>query len=396
MELRVAENASKVLYAVREIARYAKQREKEGKSLISLSVGDPLKCDFSVPKHMVDAYRDALSAGKNSYAFSSGIDEAREAVAKQALSKGIKNISADNVLITNGVTEGITLAMQALLNPGENILLPSPSYALYESMAVKLGAEVHYYELDEENDWRPNVGDMKLKIDDKTRAIILINPNNPTGAVFGKEVLKQIVSLAAEKKLPIIADEVYDQLVFDGENVSIASLTDEVPVLTFNSLSKNYLATGWRTGWMIQSNIDPKSNFAVSLNNLADARLCIGTPQQFAIKAALEGPQEHIKEIVAKMKERAKITVERLNAIDGISCVAPKGTFYAFAKLESDVYGDDKQFVLDLIDKAGVVVVHGSGLGEKPGTKHFRVAYLPQPDVLHEAYDRIENFMKSL
>ncbi len=238
---------------------------------------------------------------------------------------------------------------------------------------------------------------MRKKINDKTRGILLINPNNPTGAVYGKRVIQQAIDLAGEKNLPIISDEIYSELLFDGEeHIPTASLTYDVPIITFNGLSKNYLAPGWRVGWLVENNIDPKSAFAATINNLVDARLCSPTPPQFAIKAALEGPQNHIHETVRKMQERRDITFQRLNNIKGVSCVKPRGAFYAFPQLTTSAYSSDEQFVLDFLHKEGVVVVHGSGFGQKAGTMHFRVVFLPPPELLHSAFDKLEKFMEML
>ncbi len=397
VDIRVSERAAKVRYAVRNIARKAKELEKQGKKMLYLNIGDPGKYDFAVPQHVVDACVNAMNNMKNYYGFSSGVDEAREAIARYAGRRGLKSVSAENVTVTTGVSEAVDVVMNALLNIGENVLCPAPNYPLYEAVANKIGAKVNFYYLNEEDGWQPDAEDMRSKVDDKTRAILLINPNNPTGAVYSKKILKEVVGLAAERKLPIISDEIYDQLLFDGEeHVATGSLTDEVPVITFGGLSKNYFATGWRVGWIVLSNLDAKGSFSSVINNLVDARLSSPTPAQFAVKAALEGSKEHLVVGIKKMQERRNITFKKLNEISGLSCVKPKGAFYAFPKVESEKYKDDEQFVLDLLNKEGVVVVHGSGFGQKEGEKHFRIVFLPQADMLNEAYDRIERFTESL
>lgn len=396
MDIQVSTHASKVRYAIRNIARKAKELEKQGKKILYLNIGDPGKYDFPTPKHLLDACSKALYDQQNYYAFSSGTDEARQAIARTASRNRFNDVSAENIVITTGCSEGVDIVMNTLLNPGENLLMPRPSYPLYEAVANKIGAESIFYDLDESNNWQPDTEDVRKKITTETRGILLINPNNPTGGVYSRNILKKVVDIAAEKKLPIISDEIYDHLLFDGEqHIPAASLTSEVPVITFNGLSKNYLATGWRIGWIIQSNIDSKSSFATTINNMVDARLSSPTPPQFAIKPALEGPQEQIKETITKMQERRDITFKRLNEIPGINCVKPKGTFYAFPSLTSTRYGTDEQFVLDLLEKEGVCFVHGSGFGQKPGTKHFRVVFLPPPPILNEAFDKLEQLMKS-
>ncbi|MBI2672461.1 aminotransferase class I/II-fold pyridoxal phosphate-dependent enzyme [Candidatus Woesearchaeota archaeon] len=394
MDISVSGHTEKIKYAVRNIARRAKELEKQGKRILYLNIGDPAKYDFKVPGHIVNAHCEAICADKNYYGFSSGVDEAREAIAKDCRKKGFKNLSLENIIITTGISEGIDILLNVLLNPGDNILAPSPNYPLYDIVANKIGAQVVPYYLDEENEWQPDIRDMKRKINDRTKAILVINPNNPTGAVYKKETLQQIIELAAERKVPIISDEIYDKLLFDEEiHIPLASMTDEIPVITFNGLSKNYLAPGWRIGWIIESNINPRSQFAATMSNMVDARLSSPTPAQFAIKAALEGSQDNLASTISKMQERRNIAYERLNKLNGISCVKPKGAFYAFPRINSDKYGTDEEFALGLLQNEGVVVVHGSGFGQKPGTKHFRLVFLPKPDILHEAFDRIERFV---
>ncbi len=396
MDIPVSRNAAKVTYAVRNVARRAQELERQGRKLIYLNIGDPGKYDFPAPRHMLDACSAALYGNKNYYAFSSGVDEAREAIARSARKKGIAQVSSENVAVTTGVSEGVDIVLQTLLNPGENILAPVPNYPLYHAVATKIGASIAPYPLREDDGWQPDADELRRSVTEKTRAILLINPNNPTGGVAGRKTVQQVVDIAGERGIPIISDEIYDQLLYDGAaHVPAASLTTDVPVFTFNGLSKNYLAPGWRAGWIIESNIEPSSACASTINNLLDARLCSPTPPQFAIKAALEGPQEHLAQTVAKMQERATITFERLNAITGVSCVMPRAAFYAFPCITSTKHADDKQWVLELMEREGVVVVHGSGFGQQKGTMHFRVAFLPQPDILHEAYDRIERFMQT-
>lgn len=393
MNILVSSRVQKVKYAVRNVARAAHELEKKGRKLLYLNIGDPGKYDFPTPPHILDACRDALYAQQNYYAFSSGVQEAREAIARSVRVQKI-SVSPEQVVITTGVSEGIDIVMQILLNPGENILMPLPNYPLYEAVAHKIGAEPHFYSLDEENGWEPDIDDVRTKITPKTRAILLINPNNPTGGVYRRKTVKALVDVAAEHNLPILSDEIYDHLLFDGEvHIPTASVTCDVPVITFNGLSKNYLAPGWRVGWMTLNNIQPTSTFAAAVNNLVDARLCSPTPPQFAIKAALEGPQNHVKGMVRKMQERGGIIFKWLNEIDGLSCVKPRGAFYAFPRIEKKKYPTDEQFVLELMKQQGVVVVHGSGFGQKAGTQHFRIVFLPPPDVLHRALDKVEKFM---
>ena len=386
-----ARRTENVTYAVRDIVVLAKKTAATGKEMMWLNIGDPLKYDFATPQHMIDAVSKAMSEGFNGYSNSSGIDEALGAIRKRAESQGIKNIQ--DVVITNGGSEAIEICLTSILNPGDNILTPLPGYPLYEAIINKLEGEEIGYTLDEENDWQPNVADMEAKINDRTKGIVLINPNNPTGSVCSRETLMQIVELARKHNLVIYSDEIYDKLLFDdAEHISIASLADDICFVTFNGISKNYMAPGWRIGWAIMSG--PKElceDYVEAVNKFTRARLCSNHPMQFAIAPALDGPQDHIKEAIVKLEKRRDICVNKLNAIDGISCVAPKGAFYAFPKIERDV--DDKKWVEGLIEETGVVTVHGSGFGV-PG--YFRIVLLPDESTLEKACNAIAKYMTTI
>jgi alanine-synthesizing transaminase len=377
----------KITYAIRDVVVEAKKLEKLGKKIIYLNIGDPLKYDFETPKHMIEAIEKNWHKS-SSYAFSQGLLEAREAVAKRAFKKGVK-ITADDVVMTSGGSEGISMALGALLNPGENVLTPRPNYPMYNAISYYLEAEINEYELNEENDWQPDIEDMRNKINEKTKGIVLINPNNPTGAVYTKETLLKVIELARENNLVILSDETYDEILLDDDEFhAIAKLSEDIPVLTMGTLSKNYLCPGWRVGWMYFSG-HGISEYAEAVNQLARARLSISNPMQFAVKPALEGPQDHIKEMNDKLRKRRDITYNRLNSIPGISCVKPRGAFYAFPKLELDI--PDKKFVMDLLHKEQVLFVFGSGFNKE---KHFRVVFAASEEALTEAYNRLERFVK--
>jgi alanine-synthesizing transaminase len=303
---------------------------------------------------------------------------------------GGKGIKAEDCLVTTGVTEGIDLAISALINPGENIMLPSPGYPVYISIANKIGIGAVEYNSVEENGWQPDLDDIKKKVNPKTRAIVVINPNNPTGALYDRKTLEEIIEIANEHNLVIFADEIYDRLVFDGKHIPIGSIAGDVPVLTFNGLSKNYLCPGWRIGWMIFSLGMEKYKQAVF--QLARARLSSPTPFQYAIATALEN-NSHLAEVNRKLKERGDYTYKRLNEIQGISCVKPKGAFYAFPKIETGI--EDKKFVMGLLYKKHVLTVYGTGFGyDKPD--HFRIVFLPDMEILKKAYDGIEEYIREL
>ena len=381
----------RIAYAIRDIVCVAQRRKQEGGDLIYLNIGDPIQYDFRTPLHMIEATYKAMLKHYTGYSDSEGVPESIEAIKKEARKKGIEPYE---VLITTGASEAIDFALSALVNSGENVLVPSPGYPLYNALLARLVGEPRPYILNEENGWQPDIDHMASQIDEKTRAIVLINPNNPTGAVYSEDTLRQVVELAKKHNLVILSDEIYDKLILNGApHISPASLDKEVPVVTFNGLSKCYLAPGFRVGWAIISG-DPEivADYTEAMKKLARARLCASHPKQFAIPKALNGNQEHIKDTIEKLKRRRDLTVERLNAIPRISCQKPNGAFYAFPKLDIDE--SDKDFVIKLIKETGVVAVHGGGFGELPKTPHMRIVFLPPENILNEAYDRLEKFMR--
>ncbi|MBN2431368.1 MAG: aminotransferase class I/II-fold pyridoxal phosphate-dependent enzyme [Acidobacteria bacterium] len=381
-----------VAYAIRDIAVEAEKLRKEGIRVLPLNIGDPLKYDFKTPRHMIEAVYRSMMEQNNGYAPSIAMDDAEAALHREAKRKRIPNLRS--LFVSIGASEGIELCLTALVNPGENVLMPYPGYPLYTAVMQKLEAEIRPYYLDEENGWQPDVADMEARIDAHTRAICLINPNNPTGALYRKEVLLDVIALARRHRLVLFSDEIYDRLVFDGlEHVSTASLADDVAFVTFGGLSKNYLVPGWRMGWtFISGPAELVADFDEAVHKFVRARLCASAPMQAAIVPALEGPQDHLPDVVARLTQRRDYTIERLNAIPGLSCVKPEGAFYAFPKM--DVPIPDKEFVVRLLREQHVLVVHGSGFGQKPGTQHFRVVTLPDMATLESAYDKLEVFMR--
>jgi len=341
---------------------------------------------------MIEAAYKAMLDNQCGYSPSSGIKPAVDAIERYASSKGIKNIQ--DIFVTTGGSEAIELILTSLLNEGENILTPSPGYPLYTAVIAKLQAEENPYYLDEENDWQPDLDDIRSKINDKTKAIVLINPNNPTGSNCDKKLLEDLVELAMEHNLLILADEIYDKLLFDGrKHVSIASVNPDCPVITFNGLAKNYIGPGWRIGWGIISGSKSKlKDLVEAVNRLLRARLCANHPLQHAIPVALDGDDAHLPPTMEKLHKRRDLTYEMMNAIDGISCVKPGGAFYAYPKIE--IEGSDDDWVKGLIKETGVVVVPGQGMGQVPGTKHFRIVFLPPENILEKAYNQIGEYMK--
>ncbi|MEW6295057.1 MAG: aminotransferase class I/II-fold pyridoxal phosphate-dependent enzyme [Candidatus Diapherotrites archaeon] len=384
-----AKRTKKIRYAIRDLVVLARKFP----DVIYLNIGDPNIYDFRTPEHLIQAVSNAMHENKNGYAPSEGIPEAREAVAKEARENGIQ-IEAKDVLITTGASEGIEMALTALLDKGQEFLVPSPGYPLYDAVLNKIQAKPVNYFLNEENKWQPDVEDIKSKITGKTRGLLLLNPNNPTGSVCEKETVKALTDLAQEKNLVLFSDEIYNKIVYEKKHYFTAGLSNEAPVLTFNGLSKAYLVPGWRIGWI--EFFDPKNiipEYIEGIHKIARARLSANHPLQYAIKPALEGSQEHLKEMNSKLKERAEFTFRRLNEIEGISCVKPEGAFYAFPSIKVK---NDEQFVKKFLRKEKVLLIHGSGFGQKPGTAHFRIVYLPSIPILEDAFNRLERFMGKL
>ena len=391
VKIKPAVRTEKITYAVRDIVVLANEVAKSGKEMLYLNIGDPNLYNFAPPRHMVDATYDAMLRNKNGYSPSSGIKEAVDAIGGEAERKGIKNIH--DIFVTTGASEAIELALTALVNLGENVLTPTPGYPLYTAISSKLQAFENPYYLNEENGWQPDIEDIKNKINDKTKAIIIINPNNPTGSNSDYETLKKLVDLAVEKNLVIFADEIYDKLLFDGKkHTSIASINPDASVITFGGLSKNYMVPGFRIGWgVVSGQKEVLKDYIEAINKMLRARLSANHPEQYGIKPALQGDQSHLTVAMEKLHRRRDMTFEMLNAVEGISCVKPEGAFYAFPKIELNKQSDN-HFVAELIKETGVVVVPGTGFGQVPGTNHMRAVFLPQDDVLEKAYKKIGEF----
>jgi alanine-synthesizing transaminase len=390
--IKPADRTENIIYAIRDIVVLANEVAKSGKEMLYLNIGDPNIYDFEPPKHLIEATHKAMLENKNGYAPSSGISSAIKSIEKEAAKKGIENVL--DVFVTTGASEAIDICLTALVDEGENVLTPSPGYPLYTAIASKLRMIGNPYFLNESNGWLPDVEDMKSKINDKTRAIILINPNNPTGSLYTKDNLQQILDLAVEHNLVIFADEIYDKLIFDGKkHISIASLNKNASVITFGGLSKNYMVPGFRIGWgIVSGQREILKDFIDAINKILRSRLSANHPEQYGITPSLEGDQGHLTLALEKLTKRRDLTVEMLNAIPGISCVKPEGAFYAYPQLHMEQ--KDSHFVSELIKETGVVVVPGSGFGQVPGTQHFRVVFLPNEQILEKAYKNIGSFFE--
>jgi alanine-synthesizing transaminase len=384
-----AHRTENVKYAIRDITVLASQVAKTGKEMLYLNIGDPNVYDWKTPRHIIEATYKAMLENYNGYAPSSGIASAVKAIEEEANRKGIDNVI--DIFVTTGGSEAIELCMTALLNPGDNFLMPTPGYPLYTAVESKLDAHPNPYYLDEKNGWQPDVEDIKSKINDRTKAIVLINPNNPTGSVCKKETLLKIIDIALEHDLIIFADEIYDKLVFDGaEMVSIASLNKDVSCITFCGMSKNYVVPGWRLGWgIVSGRQNILKDYDEAINKLLRARLSANHPEQLGLVAALTGDQSHLPEMNRILQKRRDITLDIIKHIDGIDVVKPQGAFYAYASVDVD---DDTKFCNELLKETGVVVVPGSGFGKKPGSNYFRYVILPDENTLERGFKKIAEF----
>ena len=379
-------------YAIRDITIHARRYEKSGRKIIYLNIGDPVKYDFPTPDHIKKALIDAISNDFNYYADSEGILELRQAIVKKESLKGL-SITVEDVLVTNGISEGLDMVAASIVEPNSEILMPGPYYPPYASYVKFYGGKPIEFRLTE--DGTPDLDDIKSKITSKARALCIINPNNPTGEVFNSKNLKQLIDVAAEHDMYIICDEIYDKLVFDQEFTGIGKVAKDAAVILLNGFSKVYLMTGWRCGYIcMNSECQKLENIRSNIPKLARVRIAANLPVQKAAVAALQGPQSYIDKNVSKLKKRRDLVVKRLNEIDGISCKLPNGAFYTFPKILLNGWKDDKDFVLDLLNKTGILTVHGSGFGEL-GKGHFRIVYLPNEQVLQEAMDELSNFINS-
>ena len=372
---------------------------KEGISVLRLNTGNPATFGFKMP----DSVKNALLNNADKavgYCDLKGMPEARRAICEYHKSKGIQDITPDDVYIGNGVSELVSMALTALLNDGDEILIPSPSYSLWTNSAYIAGGKPVFYTCDEQSDWFPDIDDMRSKITSRTRAVVIINPNNPTGAVYPKEVLEQIIDLAREHDLVIFSDEIYDRLLMDGvEHISTASLAPDRLVITMNGLSKSHVICGFRCGWMVISGAKGKADdYLEGIFQMAAMRLCSNALTQLVIPAALDD-FESTKAMVSpggRLYEQREATMRELEKIEGISCVKNKAAFYVFPKLDVKKFNitDDKKFAFDLLHEKHIFIVPGSGF-DFPTPDHFRIVMLPEPNELAKAVSDIGDFLKN-
>ena len=387
-EIPQADRIGRLKYAIRNVACAADRLEAEGRRVLYLNIGDPLLYDFVTPPDLVEVVAQAMRDGRNYYAPSRGVPQAREAIANALEEDGIDAAPGD-VFITSGASEAIEVSMTALLEPGDNVLTPLPGYPLYSAVLCKLSVEERSYLLRPEAGWRPDLEHMESLIDARTRAIVLINPNNPTGAVWDEATLRGVLEVARRNDLVVFADEVYNSIIYGPRPPRTAAIAGDVPVVSFDSLSKSFLATGWRVGWMTLHGDRLRGSYRDAVGRLLDARLCSPTPPQFAVPVALNRPNDHLAEAIGRFRERRDATVARLRKIPGFWCYEPEGAFYMMVRFEHLGDRTDEEFVLDLVNSEGVLAVHGSGFGLPASEGYMRIVYLPPVPVLEAAFDGV-------
>jgi tyrosine/nicotianamine family aminotransferase len=395
--VKVTERASNIEYAIRDVIVHTKDLIKSGKTIHYLNIGDPAAFDFKTPPSLKEALCKAIAKEANYYSPSEGIFELRQAVANKEKKINNVDISADDVLVTEGISEGIQMLLGAIVEKGDEILIPGPTYPPYISYTKFFDGTPIAYETIEQENWQPNIDDMRKRITDKTRAIVIINPNNPTGAVYERKVIEEIINVAGEYGLPIISDEIYDQLTYEKHFVSAAHLTSDVPVIGLNGFSKVYQMTGWRLGYMYFKGEGMQlAALKAGVEKQCRIRICANTPVQIAATAALNGPQNFVKDIVDRLRQRRDFSWKRLNEIEGISTTKPDGAFYIFPKIDyiGTQWKTDMDFVVDLLKETGVLIVNGSGFDPVYGNRHARIVFLPPIEKLEEAYNALEQFIK--
>ena len=398
--LKKSHKLDSVCYDIRgPVHREARRLEEEGHTILKLNIGNPAPFGFDAPEEIVQDMIHNVPVSQG-YSDSRGLFSGRKAVMQYCQQKGIANVDIDDVYLGNGASELIVMSMQALINNDDEVLIPAPDYPLWTAAVCLSGGNAVHYMCDESSDWYPDVEDIKAKITDKTRGIVIINPNNPTGAVYPKEVLESIIAVAREHDLVIFSDEIYDKILYDeAQHISTASLSDDVLCLTYNGLSKAYRVAGFRAGWMVVSGDKSHArDYIEGIELLASMRLCSNVPGQHAIQTALGGYQS-INELVApegRLYRQRDLAHAMLTDIPGISCVKPRGAMYLFAKMDQKKFNikNDEKMVLDLLKQEKILIVHGSAFNW-PAADHFRVVFLPHVEQLTKAINAIEKFFST-
>jgi alanine-synthesizing transaminase len=388
--------AQRVEYAIRDVMVKAEEVRKSGKKILYLNIGDPVRYGFNPPQHIKEALEKAVEEGQNYYSPSEGLRELREAVAEKENRLNGAHIDSAKIVITTGISEAIMFLMASIVNPGDEVLVPGPCYSPYMAYAKFFDGKPVTYRTVEGRGWAPDLADLESKISERTRLLVIINPNNPCGSVYSKAEISKMLELAAQHNLMVAADEIYDRIIYDGAFTSVSSLAKDVPLIGLNGFSKAYLLTGWRMGYIYAQ--DPEDKLAGvwdGIQRLSRVRLCASTPAQVAAVEALRGPQDHIKEMVSKLRQRRDFSWKRVNEIPGLSATKPGGAFYLFPRIElGKKWKSDEEFVGELLKETGVLVVHGSGFDPIYGKEHFRAVFLPDENMLAEAFQAVEEFMK--
>ena len=389
-----SERAANFVYAIRNVVRAAEALERQGRRVIYLNIGDPQAFGFHPPDFVIEAVNRAVKDKFTGYSHSSGLPEAREAVARYATKLGSPTEMKD-VIVTAGASEAADLVLTGLVNAGEEVLLPAPGYPIYPAIVGKLGARIRYYHLHAHNRWQPDVDEIKSLVNDKTRALVLINPSNPTGSITPDNTTRELLQFAAERNLLVISDEVYRELCFGTPPTAASVLAKEsgAPVITLESLSKTHMLSGWRIGWMRFTHPEKMTSLVDAVIKLAGGRLCSPTPAQYAVAPALEGSRDYIAKFLSEIKRRRDLATARIDTIEGLSCVVPQAAFYLMVRTDNLNGRTDEQFAIDLLEASGVLVVHGSGFGCDPADGYFRLVYLAGEQTLDAAFDGIEQAM---
>ncbi|MCL1992473.1 MAG: pyridoxal phosphate-dependent aminotransferase [Spirochaetes bacterium] len=394
-----ANKLEKVSYDIRgPIAKEAKRIESEGHKVIKLNIGNPGAFGFDAPQEIIDGVSANLRNAQG-YGDSQGIPAARQAVMQDFHGKGILDVELNDIFIGNGVSELIMLSMQALLNPGDEVLVPMPNYPLWTAAITLMGGQAVHYLCDEAADWNPDLQDIRSKVTDRTKAIVVINPNNPTGAVYSKKTLEDIAAIACERELIVFADEIYSRITYEGAQfIPMASINPDILTISFDGLSKSWLCAGFRAAWMVLSgNKKAAAGYLTGLEMLSNMRLCPNMLPQFGIQAALGNPGSVDKLLLpgGRLKEQRDEVINAVNSIPGLSVVSPKGALYCFPKIDTAKFGikNDQQFIMDLLQAKHLLFVHGSGFGWKE-PNHFRIVFLPNKETIADAMGRLRSFLE--
>jgi len=389
-----------VSYDIRgPVHKEAKRIEAEGSKVIKLNIGNPGVFGFNVPDEIFNAMVAKLRDAQG-YGDSPGILAARSAIMKDFHSRGVSDVSVNDIMIGNGVSELIMMCMQGLLNPGDEVLVPMPDYPLWTAAITLAGGRAVHYICDESSDWNPDIDDIRAKVSEKTKALVVINPNNPTGAVYNKDTLQAIAAIALENELMVYSDEIYSRITYDGaKHIPFATINPDILTITFDGLSKSWLAAGFRAGWMaLSGNKKAAADYFTGLETLSSLRLCANMPAQLGIQAALENPESINKLILpgGRLREQRDTTVNMINSIPGLSTVIPKGALYCFPKIDVKRFNitSDMKFVMDLLREHHLLFVHGTGFNWKD-PDHFRIVFLPEKETIAEAMRRLGKFLET-